>query len=301
MPNSQTLTIIASPETPTQEANEFIDTANDVFAKAQFQDHILEHACDIVHLSATIGKHLAANPKLVVQILGHSISGLMELGSAWMTDEEKEKTAYHYPFFLLNSSPAALGILREHARGISELLLVGCFIGATNTNGYGINGRTLTYTLCELLQCDVYAANFEVSPKTFGPDGRYLDYKKMFTRWQWQEEKIAPTWTDVPLPESPDNNFSTATIESIVASRLPVPDRRFPRTLRAPDEIRVKRIASELHFAVPEVTVEGNWSDGLKRFALLSGGRFVRRDEQYYVVISKGTPNLAEALWRLPG
>jgi hypothetical protein len=87
-------------------------------------------------------------------------------------------------------------LLSKHAGKISELMLVGCNIGSANAVGYPINGRTLTYTLAELLRSTVLGADDVVGPDEFDERGWYAPRANRRTPkgWRWVEA-APPVWT----------------------------------------------------------------------------------------------------------
>jgi hypothetical protein len=94
-----------------------------------------------VELSAILSDRLKG--QIRVQIIGHSLSGGLALGAFWIPAAEVHARAFKFPYYILDTNPAPLGLLSKHAGKISELMLVGCNIGSANSVGYPINGRTL--------------------------------------------------------------------------------------------------------------------------------------------------------------
>jgi hypothetical protein len=132
-----------------------------------------------------------------LQIVGHSLAGMLSLGAFWLPASELQSIAFMFPYYVLDTNPAALGLLSKHAGKISEVMRVGCNIGSASSPGYPINGRTLTYTLSELLRCVVLGADDVVGPSEFDAGGWYapgID-RRPPQGWRWLET-AAPVWIE---------------------------------------------------------------------------------------------------------
>lgn len=136
-----------------------------------------------------------------IQIVGHTLSGGLALGARWIPDAEIQAKAFKFPYYILDTSPSALGLLSKHAGKISELMLVGCNVGSASANGHPINGRTLTYTLAELLACDVIGADDVIGPEEFDEQGWYAPNanRRSPKGWRWVDA-APPVWTDAGKP-----------------------------------------------------------------------------------------------------
>jgi hypothetical protein len=115
---------------------------------------------------------------LSVQLVGHGSSGQLRLGACFMQDEAK---ARRWPYFVLDTTPSPLGFLAKFASRIGELTLVGCNVGAEQSD-WPVNGRALLYCLSELLQCTTRGATAITSPEWFDQSGRYTGPS---STWQW--------------------------------------------------------------------------------------------------------------------
>lgn len=146
-----------------------------------------------VELSAILSDRLKG--QIRVQIIGHSLSGGLALGAFWIPPAEVQARAFKFPYYILDTNPAPLGLLYKHAGKISELMLVGCSIGSANSVGYPINGRTLTYTLAELLRCTVLGADDVVGPDELDDRGWYAPRagRRAPKGWRWVEG-VPPVW-----------------------------------------------------------------------------------------------------------
>jgi len=146
-----------------------------------------------VELSAILPQRAKAPVR--VQIIGHGLSGGLALGASWIPAAEVQATAFRFPYYVLDTNPAPLGLLSKHAGKISELMLVGCNIGSASAVGYPINGRTLTYTLAELLRCTVLGADDVVAPNELDERGWYApsNQRRSPKGWRWVEA-APPVW-----------------------------------------------------------------------------------------------------------
>lgn len=139
----------------------------------------------------------ANQPPIRLQIIGHQLAGGLALGAIWIPDHELQQRAFKFPYYVLDTNPSALGLLAKHAGRISELMLVACNIGSATAVGHAINGRTLTYTLAELLRCAVLGADDVVSAEELDRDGRYapLPQRRGPKGWRWVDG-APPDWID---------------------------------------------------------------------------------------------------------
>jgi hypothetical protein len=148
-------------------------------------------------LDLELCKVLNGKARVRVQIIGHSMSGMLALGAHWLPEQEFHLRAFRFPYYVLDTTPSALGLLSKHAGKLAEVMLVGCNIGSSTSFGYAINGRTLTYTLTELLRCSVRGADDVVAPDEFDARGWYAPRpnRRSPKGWQWVDD-AAPVWIE---------------------------------------------------------------------------------------------------------
>src|SRR5262249_53075735 len=150
-----TITVVASPPNGTMGAvaNIFIDDVLRTLSKRTPSRTRIIRASSVREIDIELAKILTDDFKgeVRLQIVGHSISGMLSLGASWIPETEMLARAFKFPHYVLDTNPAALGLLAKYAGKISEVMLVGCNIGSASSFGYAINGRTLTYTLAEML------------------------------------------------------------------------------------------------------------------------------------------------------
>jgi hypothetical protein len=196
----ETVTVVATPPAGTTAStdNSFIDRVLEVLSNRNAASNRIVRASCVRDLDLELGKILSRRFRgtIRVQIVGHSISGMLSLGASWIPDAEMVGTAFNYPYYVLDTNPAALGLLAKYAGKISEVLLVGCNIGSASSFGYAINGRTLTYTLAELLRCLVRGADDVVSPDEFDARGWYTPelHHRRPKGWRWVETRRPCGW-----------------------------------------------------------------------------------------------------------
>jgi hypothetical protein len=132
-----------------------------------------------------------------LQVIGHGLSGGLALGASWIPAAEVQARAFKFPYYILDTNPAALGLLAKHAGKLSELMLVGCNIGSASAVGYPINGRTLTFTLAEVLRCTALGADDVVGPDEFDEQGWYAPRtgRRSPKGWRWNEA-APPAWVE---------------------------------------------------------------------------------------------------------
>ncbi|HEU4735046.1 MAG TPA: hypothetical protein VFT22_44450 [Kofleriaceae bacterium] len=227
--------------------------------------------------------------------MGHSLSGILSLGASWMADAEVATAAFKYPYYALDTNPSALGLLAKYAGKISEVMLVGCNIGSASSYGYAINGRTLTYTLAELLRCLVRGADDLVSPDEFDAQGWYepnLSHRRA-KGWRWVDAR-PPVWVDPGLDPVSGHRARVAKsfeIQSVTRSLLPGLTADHPIELTPPVPISCQYAApTRSPSAIPELSVETDQGSA----QLLCGGRYLRWMDCDYLI--DPTPQLAAAL-----
>jgi hypothetical protein len=293
------VTLVATPPagTPGSIDNSFIDAARATLAsKHASANRIVPVSC-VRDADIELGKILTASFKgtIRLQIVGHSISGMLMLGGAWIAEDELVATAFRHPYYVLDTNPASLGLLAKYAGKISEVLLVGCNVGSASSYGYAINGRTLTYTLAELLRCVVRGADDVVSPGEFDAHGWYTPgpHHRRPKGWRWVEE-LPPVWTALGTDPVAGGRATTTRwfeIRSITSALLPVPVAGQTIELSPVIHLCCERIAPDVPVsALPELSIETDQGAA----QLLCGGKYLRLLDTYYVVDQ--TPELAAAL-----
>jgi hypothetical protein len=294
------VTVVASPPAgmsgPTD--NSFIDAALRTLDTKKSSCNRIVRAASVRDMDIELGNILSNRFKGTVrlQIVGHSISGMLSLGASWIPDAEIVTRAFRFPHYVLDTNPAALGLLAKYAGKISEVMLVGCNVGSSSSFGYAINGRTLTYTLAEMLRCLVRGADDVVAPDEFDMRGWYVPgtHHRRPKGWRWVES-TPPVWTDPcldPVPGGRPKISQSFELRAITSSLLPMFD--VAQGSRRPDRpIRIvcKYVASEApQSALPELSIETDRGPA----ELLCGGRYLRWMDTCYVVDQ--TPQLAAAL-----
>jgi hypothetical protein len=296
-----TVTLVASPPpgTPGPTDNAFIDDTLASLSRKTPSGTRVVRAASVRDIDLELGKILHDDFRGVVrvQIVGHSISGMLSLGASWIPDGEMQARAFRYPYHVLDTNPASLGLLAKYVGKISEVMLVGCNIGSASSFGYAINGRTLTYTLSEMLRCLVRGADDVVSPNEFDTRGWYTPgpQHRRPKGWRWVESR-PPVWTDPgldPVGGRPANSTLTFEVQRITASLLPVDLTSRPLDIKPGLRIVCKHVAPDKpRSALPDVTIETDRGPA----QLMCGGRFLKWLDTYYVV--EHSPQLSTALTR---
>jgi hypothetical protein len=296
------VTVVASPPPGTggPTDNNFIDAALETLGDKKASCNRIIRAASVRDMDLELGKILSDRFKgtIRLQIVGHSISGMLSLGASWIPDTEIMPRAFKFPHYVLDTSPAALGLLAKYAGKISELMLVGCNVGSASSFGYAVNGRTLTYTLAELLRCLVRGADDVVAPDEFDARGWYAPsaHRRRPKGWRWVES-APPMWTDPgvdPVVGGRPKVSELFELRAITRSLLPMFDVARPRQAERPIRISCKYVATEPpQSALPELSVETDRGPA----HLLCGGRYLRWMDTCYVVDQ--TPQLASALTAL--
>jgi hypothetical protein len=200
-----TITFVAGPSPGTMGSTDdpFIDAVLETLASKNAPRNRIVRVSSVrdidLELTAILADRIANRVR--VQIIGHNLSGGLALGAFWIPTAEVNARAFKFPYYILDTSPAALGLLSKHAGKISELMLVGCNIGSAATPGYSINGRTLTYTLAELLRCTVLGADDVIGPDEIDARGWYAPRtnRRSPKGWRWIEG-APPAWVEAAPP-----------------------------------------------------------------------------------------------------
>lgn len=294
--------ISAPPKGVPDQGNELIGKITTLFRERGVP---LLPAASVLAIDLHLEKLTDENPGklLSVQLIGHAMSGQLYLGASWMPNNEIRSGP---PFYILDTNPAALGLLSKYAGHLADLTLVGCDIGSTSSYGYAINGRTLTYTLAEVLQCPVRGADDQVSFDEFNDQGVYAPatIHRKPTGWKWSVEN-PPEWMPGShgVPPVADTAIRKLKLIAVTNTRLPVPNRKLPRELPAPIKLSGRKLRdphSHPRFALPEVTVVVQDADNSRHHAeLLSGGRYLKLANDYYVIDQNAelSMGLTRCLW----
>ena len=293
------VSVVASPPAGSSGSigNSFIDAVLAALASKKTLANRVVRASSVRDLDIELGKIFAVHPKgtIRLQIIGHSISGMLSLGASWIPECDMTTRAFKFPYLVLDTNPASLGLLAKHAGRISEVLLVGCNIGSSSSFGYAINGRTLTYTLAELLRCLVRGADDVVAPDEFDARGWYAPspHRRRAKGWRWVESS-PPVWTDPgldPVPGARAKTVQSFEIRSITSSLLPIRASTEPIAIAPGMQLTCQRVAlAKPESALPEISIETDRGPA----QLLCGGRYLRWMGTYYVV--DATPRLSRAL-----
>jgi hypothetical protein len=193
------ITFVAGPPAGTAGATDdpFIDATLKTLARKQATRNRIIRVSSVRDIDIELSAILPGPPsrQVRVQIIGHSLSGGLALGASWIADGDVAARAFKFPYHILDTNPAALGLLSKHAGKLSELMLVGCNIGSASSLGYPINGRTLTYTLAELLHCTVLGVDDVVGPDELDDRGWYAPRAGRRTPkgWRWVNN-APPVW-----------------------------------------------------------------------------------------------------------
>lgn len=285
----ETVTLVACPRPGTVGpiSNSFIDDALETLTQRKAAGNRIIKVCSVRDADVELGKILTTEFKgtIRLQFIGHSISGLLSLGASWIPDDEMAVTAFKYPYYVLDTNPASLGLLAKYAGKISEVMLVGCNIGSASSFGYAINGRTLTYTLAELLRCLVRGADDVVAPDEFDTRGWYTPnvHHRRPKGWRWVDA-MPPVWTDPgldPVPGGRARALQSFEIRSITNCLLPIAIPRQRLDLGPGIHITCHAVSADKpQSALPEVSIETDRGPA----QLLCGGRFLNWSGSYYTV-----------------
>ena len=284
----QIVTVVASPPPgkPPPTDNTFIDAALAALAGKQVTRNCVVRASTVRDIDLELAKVLPEGSRdaIRLQIVGHSLSGMLSLGASWIDDADVPATAFRYPYYVLDTNPASLGLLAKYAGKISEVMLVGCNVGSASSFGYAINGRTLTYTLAELWRCLVRGADDVVAPDEFDPVGWYAPgpHRRRPKGWRWVEAR-PPVWTDPgtdPVPGARTKVSRSFDLLSITSSLLPS-RAALPIELGRGIQITCQYVAIDPpHSALPELSIATQQGPA----QLLCGGRYLRWMNGCYVV-----------------
>lgn len=302
------VTVVACPPETTKLAtahNNFIDEVMQTLAAKKAAGNRIVRAATVRDLDLRLGDILTpqSSGRVKLQIVGHSFSGALLLGAAWLTTAELFAATFNPPFFALTPDPRALGSLVNYVGKIQQVMLVGCNVGSDSSYGYPLNGRTLTYALAELMRCPVRGADDMVAPDEFDAYGWYCpgSGKRRPQGWQWVESSH-PVWIDGGPETSPRLRAETVVsfaIRSITSTLLPVPAFTQPIAIDPPIQITCRQLdRKRAPSAVPEISLDTDQGPA----QLLCSARYLSMGSTYYSV--ERHPKLLEVLsqnlWRHP-
>jgi len=304
---AEIVTVVACPP-PDAEGplgNPFIDDVVRMLMPRQSARHRVIRAASVLDVDIGLDQIMRApfQGRVRLQIIGHSVSGILSLGNFWLPEATQLENACRYPFYALDTTPAALGLLAKYVGKISEVLLVGCNIGSASSFGYAVNGRTLTYTLAELFQCTVRGADDIVGADEFDQHGWYApaQHSRRPKGWRWVED-MPPTWIDPGTDSVRYHRARTVIsfeVQAITGTALPVPGFSDPITLDPPIQLACRQFdGPQPPSALAEVSLDTDQGPA----QLLCGGRFLRVADTYYVVEKQPQLSalLTAKLWKAP-
>lgn len=303
------VTVVACPPEDTSPAiihNNFIDKAMRTLTAKKAADNRILRAATVHDMEKQLSNILPHDSpcRIKLQIVGHSLSGALLLGAAWLPSSGFWPAAHNFPFYAVTPDPMVLGLLALHVGKFKEVMVVGCNVGSDSSYGYAMNGRTLTYALTEVLQCQVRGADDLVSPDDFDAYGWYTPGpgKRQPQGWQWVEASH-PEWVDGGPATSPRRRAETVVtfeVRSITATLLPVPGFSQPIELHPTIPLVCRQLDRDrLPSALPEVSLDTDQGPA----QLLCSGRYLNIGDTYYSV--ERNPRLSAVLshhlWRHPG
>ena len=296
----RTVTLVASP--PPETDNGGLDQTFQLLSAKQLHTNQLHRVASVSDIDVTLDKILTPSFRgtIRLQIIGHAIPGSMCLGARWSDSGIHDPAAFAFPFLVLDTNPAALGLLAKFAGKLSEVMLVGCHVGSTTSFGHAINGRTLTYTLAELLRCKVSGADDDVAPDEYDDQGWYAPapQHRRPKGWRWSEA-TPPLWTDLgtdPLPRNrkpvgKDGKPVEFEIRSIKTAMLPMVATGQPLDLACSVRLSCQYVTTDKPVsALPELAIETDQGTA----QIVCGGRYLKIAGMCYVI--DRNPPLAAAL-----
>lgn len=302
------VTLVANP--PPETDNGGLDQTFQLLSARCLRHNEIHRVASVSEIDIALSNVLTPSFKGTVrlQIIAHAIPGSMCLGAKWTETGIHDPAAFAFPFLVLDTNPTALGLLAKFAGKLSEVMLVGCHVGSTTSFGHAINGRTLTYTLTELLRCKVCGADDDVAPDEYDEQGWYAPapQHRRPKGWRWSDA-TPPLWTDSgtdPLPRnrkpvSRDGKPLEIEIRAIRTAMLPLlasqsvdlPALDLPSSLR----VTCQHVTSAGPVsALPELAVDTD----LGPAQILCGGRYLKVADACYVL--ERNPPLTAALAALP-
>src|SRR5262245_6337747 len=113
------VTVVACPPegvAPGAIHNNFIDEVMQTLAARKAAGLRIVRAATMADLDLRLGEILTPQPhcRVKLQIIGHSFSGALLLGAAWLATSELFEDTFNPPFHALTPDPRALGCLVNH-------------------------------------------------------------------------------------------------------------------------------------------------------------------------------------------
>lgn len=290
MANSYRVAIVAKPDDPAAQPDPTIEAFAANLA-AHMPVRRAAHMTDVdACLNAFWTDDARAGRRLSMVICGHGSSGLVHLGSSWMQPGAGAPlAAFQYPFFLIDTNPWSLRRIGDHRDRLDTIVLLACNVGLAEAEGYSINGRTLSYTLCEHLNTTVHAAMDWVTPDEVKQTGDYMPANRRPSTWTYRGT-AAPSYVDPnhgtpPTPHPVAEDAKRFRIVTIVGAR--VPTMRHERIAVSLD-VEARRLNdARLAFASPELILEVVDEAGASSTAAMyANGRVLRVGSTFYAVES---------------
>jgi hypothetical protein len=291
----RTVTLVASP--PPETDNGGLDQTFQFLSSKGLRTNRICRVASVRDIDVVLSEILAPPFKgtIRLQIIGHSIPGSLCLGAKWTATGIHDASVSKYPFPVLDTNPVALGLLAKFAGKLSEVMLVGCHVGSSTSFGHAINGRTLTYTLAELLRCKVLGADDDVGYDEYDEQGWYApnELHRRPKGWRWNDA-LPPLWTDPandPLPRNRKAVGQAFDIHAITSTMLPLVAFQQFVALAQPVRLTCQTATSDKpESGLPELSVETDQGPG----QILCGGRILKVANVCYL-IDRG-PQLIAAL-----
>lgn len=294
----RTVTLVASP--PSETDNGGLDQTFHLLSGKGLLSNRICRVTSVRDIDVSLSEILAPPFKgtIRLQIIGHSIPGSMCLGARWTETGIHDAGVSTYPFPVLDTNPRALGLLAKFAGKLSEVMLVGCHVGSSTSFGHAINGRTLTYTLAELLRCKVLGADDDVAYDEYDEQGWYApsEQHRRPKGWRWNDA-LPPAWTDPgtdPLPRNRKAVGQVFEIQAITSTMLPLV--AYQQLIALTPGIRIAcqhATTDKPESGLPELSLDTDQGPG----QILCGGRILKVAGVCYVM--DRSPQLASALTSL--
>jgi hypothetical protein len=281
----RTVTLVACP--PPETDNGGLDQTFHFLSSKGLLSHRICRIASVRDIDVVLSEILAPPFKgtIRLQVIGHSIPGSMCLGARWTETGIHDAGVSNFPFPVLDTNPRALGLLAKFAGKLSEVMLVGCHVGSSTSFGHAINGRTLTYTLAELLRCKVLGADDDVAYDEYDEQGWYApaEQHRRPKGWRWNDA-MPPAWSDPgtdPLPRNRRAVGQAFDIHTITSTMLPLVAFQEVVALAAPVRVTCQTATMDKpESGLPELSVETDQGPG----QILCGGRILKVAGVCYVM-----------------